>query len=127
MFNIINVIVNKLFFGGNDMAAKKNLEGVELANDIMLNDLAAFLVSKKYYGKLLVKELQESGAKKDILLKSGKLRKLLEKEGIKTRFDIALNHTDSCFDNFGDFAKIMKQYRAHVIKKAFQHRKDECK
>ena len=109
------------------MSIKKVLEGVELANDIMLKDLAAFLVSKKYYGKLIPKELQEVQAKKDILNKNGKLRKLLEKEGIKTRFDIVLNHTDACFDDFGDFAKIMKQYRANVIKKAFMHRKDECK
>lgn len=107
--------------------AKKQLEGVELANDIMLKDLAAFMVSKKFYGKAMPVVLQEAAAKKDILMKSGKLRKLLEADGIKTRYDIAMNRKDGSFDAFDSFAKIMKQYRAYVIKKAFQHRKEECK
>lgn len=107
--------------------AKKQLTGVELANDIMLKDLAAFMVSKKFYGKSMPNVLQEAAAKKDVLMKSGKLRKMLEQSEIKTRYDIALNCRDGNFDAYGAFAKIMKQYRANVIKKAFQHRKDECK
>lgn len=109
------------------MAKKKQLEGVELANEIMLKDIASFLVAKKFYGKAVDNADAEELARHDVLLKTGRLYKLLVKEGIKTRFDIALGHKDNCFENFDIFAKIMKQYRAQVIKKSFQHRKDECK
>ena len=108
--------------------ATKKLEGVALANDIMLKEIAEFLVSKKFYGKLMPKELQEAAAKKDIS-KRGKLYKMLEKEGIVTKYDLALNVAPANLNTatFGDFAKVMQQYRAQVIKKSFQHRKDECK
>ena len=106
--------------------AKKQLTGVELANDIMLKDLAAFMVSKKFYGKSMPNVLQEAAAKKDILMKSGKLRKMLDQAEIKTRYDIALGRTDAQMELFGVYGKIMKQFRNQIIKKSFQHRKNEC-
>lgn len=108
------------------MAAKKKLEGVELANDIMLKEIAAFLVSKKFYGKEIAKEEQEKKAAIDIS-KRGKLYKFLEKEGIKTKFDLAVTHRDGCLENFDIYAKVMKQYRAQVVKKSFGHRLEDCK
>lgn len=107
------------------MATKKQLEGVELANDIMLKELAAFMVSKKYYGKLMPKELQEMQAKKDVLNKNGKLRRLLTEQSIMTKFDLAINCTST--RTFGDFTKVVQDYRKQVIKKSFSHRADECK
>ena len=107
------------------MAAKKQLEGVELANDIMLNELTAFVVSKKYYGKLMPKELQEMQAKKDILNKNGKLRRILTENKIMTKYDMAFYCKSSWL--FGDFTKVVQAYRTQVIKKSFAHRADECK
>ena len=106
--------------------AKKQLTGVELANDIMLKDLAAFMVSKKFYGKSMPNVLQEAAAKKDILMKSGKLRKMLEQSEIKTRYAIVFKLTDTQMDRFGLYSKIMKQFRNQIIKKSFQHCKKEC-
>lgn len=108
--------------------ATKKLEGVALANDIMLKKIAAFLVSKKFYGKEMPKEEQEKKAAFDIS-KRGKLYKMLASEGIMTNFDLALNVAPANLNTatFGDYAKVMQQYRAQVIKKSFQHRKDECK
>jgi len=112
------------------MAKKKTeqLEGLELANDYMLKELAAFLVSKKFYGKELPKEEQEKKAKFDIS-KRGKLRKILDNLGILTKFDLAINtvHSNINAAVFSEYAKIIQQYRAQVVKKSFQHRKDECK
>lgn len=107
------------------MAAKKKMEGVELANDIMLNELAAFMVSKKYYGKLMPKELQMVQAKKDVLNKNGKLRKLLAVSHVFTKYDLALKCNSTWL--FDDFTKVVQAYRTQVIKKSFAHRADECK
>lgn len=107
------------------MATKKKLDGVELANDIMLKDLADFVVSKKYYGKVLPKELQMVQAKKDILNKNGKLRRKLIENKIFTRYDLAL-YCESTW-RFGDFTEIVQEYRRHVIEKSFMHRINECK
>ena len=54
---------------------------------------------------------------------------MLASEGIMTNFDLALNVAPANLNTatFGDYAKVMQQYRAQVIKKSFQHRKDECK
>ena len=108
--------------------AKKKLEGVELANDIMLKDLAKFMVTKKFYGKEVPAEEQEKKALFDIS-RRGKLRKLLDGAMLKTRFDLALNMVPANINTveFGEYAKILQQFRAQVIKKSFQHRKDECK
>lgn len=107
------------------MAAKKQLEGVELANDIMLHELADFIVDKKYYNQLMPKELQKMQAKKDILNKNGKLRRLLTEQSIITKYDLAFNCTST--RTFGDFTKVVQAYRKQVIKKSFAHRADECK
>ena len=120
----ILTLMNKNYFGGN-MAAKKKMEGVELANDIMLNELAAFMVSKKCYGKLMPKELQMVQAKKDVLNKNGKLRKFLAINHIFTKYDLAFK-CDSSW-KFFDFTKVVQAYRTQVIKKSFAHRADECK
>ena len=108
--------------------AKKKLEGTELANEIMLKDLAKFLVSKKFYGKELSAEEQEKKALFDIS-KRGKLRKMLDSACVKTRFDLALNMANGNLNTveFGEYVKVMQQFRAQIIKKSFQHRKDECK
>ena len=70
------------------MAAKK-VDGVELANEIMLKDLEGFLVKKKFYtdnsNKPLPQADQAKKAKFDIS-KRGKLRKVLDEKEIKTRF-----------------------------------------
>ena len=106
----------------------KKLEGIELANDYMLKSIAAFMVSKKFYGKDMPKEEQEKKAAFDIS-KRGKLYKMLVNQSITTDYDLALNTAPANLNTvtFGDYAKIMQQYRAQLIKKAFQHRKDECK
>ena len=107
------------------MAAKKQLEGVELANDIMLHELADFIVDKKYYNQVMPKELQKMQAKKDILNKNGKLRRILTENKIMTKYDMAFYCKSSWL--FGDFTKVVQAYRAQVIKKSFAHRADECK
>ena len=106
----------------------KKLKGVALANDIMLKEIAAFLVSKKFYGKELTAEEQQKKAAFDIS-KRGKLRKMLDEAKIFTKFDLAINtvHTNLNTATFDIYAKVMQQYRAQVIKKSFAHRKDECK
>lgn len=108
--------------------AKKKLEGIELANDIMLKELAAFLVEKSFYGKDLSEEEQKKKAAFDIS-KRGALRKILDNAGIITKFDLAINTVKTNINTatFGDYAKAVQQYRARVVKKSFQHRKDECK
>ena len=108
--------------------AKKKLEGVELANDIMLKEIAAFLVEKKFYGKDLSEEEQQKKAAFDIS-KRGALRKILIDQNILTKFDLAVNIAKTNINTaiFGDYAKAIQQYRARVIKKSFEHRKDECK
>ena len=111
--------------------AKKQIEGVELANKVMLESLAAFLVKRGYYlndgQKVLSFEEQTNKAKFDIS-KRGKLYKLLEKAGVKTRYDIAFNFREkNSMSVFEDYEKIMKMYRTEVIKQSFKHRKDECK
>ena len=107
------------------MAAKKQLEGVELANDIMLKGIYKFLLLKEFYGK--ENAITELKVRKDVLYKNGKLRKMLDNVGIKTHFDLALNITAKDLDNFGDFAPCLKKYRTQVIKKSFAHRAGECK
>ena len=106
----------------------KKLEGIALANDIMLKEIAAFLVEKKFYGKDVPVEDRKKKAAFDIS-KRGKLRKMLDNEGIVTKYDLALNvaHTNLNAATFDIYAKVMQQYRARVIKKSFAHRKDECK
>lgn len=106
----------------------KKLEGIALANDIMLKELAAFMAAKKFYGKEVSAEEQQKKAAFDIS-KRGKLYKMLAAEGIVTKYDLALNIAPANLNTatFGDYAKIVQQYRAQVIKKSFQHRKDECK
>ena len=108
--------------------ATKKLEGVELANDIMLKEIAAFLVVKKFFGKEVSDEEQMKLAKKTVA-KRGALYKMLADEGIQTKYDLALNIAPANLNSntFGIFAKVIQQYRAQVIKKSFQHRKDECK
>ena len=105
----------------------KKLEGIALANDIMLKELAAFMAAKKFYGKEVSAEEQKKKAAFDIS-KRGKLYKMLAAEGIVTKYDLALVVPANLNTaTFGDYAKIVQQYRAQVIKKSFQHRKDECK
>lgn len=106
----------------------KKLEGIALANNIMLKELAAFMAAKKFYGKEVSAEEQQKKAAFDIS-KRGKLYKMLTAEGIVTKYDLALNVAQANLNTatFGDYAKIIQQYRAQVIKKSFQHRKDECK
>lgn len=106
----------------------KKIEGVELANYILLNRIANFLALKKFYGKDLSEEEQMKKAKFDIS-KRGKLYKMLENAGIRTEFDMAINSAKANFNEltFGDYAKIMQTYRAQVIRKWFSHRKDDCK
>ena len=104
----------------------KKLEGIALANEYMLKSIAAFLVSKKFYGKEMPKEEQEKKASFDIS-KRGKLRKLLDASKTFTNYDLAVDRSSEQMGIFEEYEKIMKQYRAQVIKKAFQHRKDECK
>ena len=108
--------------------ATKKLEGVELANDIFLKEIAAFLVAKKFYGKDVPAEEQEKKAKFDIS-KRGKLRKMLDDSRIFTKFDLALNTAKTNINAgvFDIYAKAVQQYRANMIKKVFAHRKDECK
>ena len=106
----------------------KKLEGIALANDIMLKELAAFMAAKKFYGKEIAPEEQKKKAAFDIS-KRGKLRKMLDTAGILTKFNLAIDtvHANINKAEFGDYAKIIQQYRAQMIKKSFQHRKDECK
>ena len=106
--------------------AKKKLEGIEFANDRMLKGIAAFLVAKKFYGKELSVEEQEKKAAFDIS-KRGKLRKLLDASKTFTNYDLVIGRSSEQMNLFEEYGKMIKQYRAQVIKKAFQHRKDECK
>lgn len=105
------------------MAAKKQLEGVELANDIMLKDLYKFLLLKEFYGK--ENAITELKARKDVLYKNGKLRRILAENKIFTKYDMALYCKSDW--KFGDFTKIVQAYRKQVIKKSFSHRAAECK
>ncbi len=108
------------------MAKKKQLDGVELANEIMLTEIANMLVEQNWYGKALLKELQEVAARKEIA-KRGKLRKCLDTAGIKTKFDLAIGTKDVDMDAiFGNFASLMRVYRFRVIKQSFSHRVNEC-
>ena len=106
------------------MAAKK-VDGVELANEIMLKDLEGFLVKKKFYtdnsNKPLPQADQAKKAKFDIS-KRGKLRKVLDEKEIKTRYDFAMNCTDDTFTmlTFGLYAPILVAYRKLVISQSFQ-------
>lgn len=105
---------------------KKQLTGVEIANTVMLKEIAYFLANKKFYGKDMPKEEQEKKAAFDVS-KKGELYKLLEKAGIHTKYEMAIEHAGAELDAFGDYAKVMKAYRTAMIRKFFSHRKDECK
>jgi len=117
-------------FMENKIMAKKveKQEGVELANTYMLKKIAAFLTSKKFYGKELPDAEQMKKAAFDIS-KRGKLYKMLTAAGIRTHFDLTVGTEKTNINeaSFGIYAKIIQQYRAQVIKKSFAHRKDECK
>ena len=106
--------------------ATKKLEGVALANKMMLKEIEDFLVEKKFYGKELSEEEQRKKAAFE-LTKRGALRKMLDEAEIFTKFDLAIERTTAQMKEFGPFSKIMDQYRKRVINKSFKHRKDECK
>lgn len=108
--------------------AKKRMEGVEVANKIMLDDLGAFLVKRGFYLNPGGAHVDQSKKAKFDISKRGKLYKMLEEAGVKTRYDVAFKLKEkTSFHIFGEYAMIMKQYRNEVIKQSFKHRKDELK
>ena len=104
------------------MARKKQLEGVELANEFLLKSLCDFLVSKKFYDKNKV--VNEVMSRKDVILKTGKIYKMLKKAGLETRYDIVFKFDDNAAMIFGNYGPMIISFRKEVIKKSFAHRTD---
>lgn len=119
-------ILTDIFGGFNSDKKTELIEGVELANNIMLKDIYAFLLVTGFYGE--ENAITEFKARKDVLYKNGKLRKMFDRAGIKTRYDLAINTKSIDIDIlFGEFSEMIKRYRALVIEKRFSHRLSECK
>ena len=124
VYTLINKVITKFFGKIATDEEVKQMEGEELANDIMLKDIYTFLLIKDFYGEEgLFSKLR---ARKDIFHKDGKLRELLQRMDIKTRYDLVFNMNSSDLYLFGPYWRIMTLYRNTIIEKSFWHRLAEC-
>lgn len=94
---------------------KKHLEGTELSQKIMLDKLTEYMKKKKCSDEL-INGLSDARSS---------IRKTFKKLDILSDYDLVFKLTPKVInESFGDYGKILVNYRKQLIKDLFAHRTD---